>query len=60
MNINPIITIPELLEAHRWGMQAASIAGMAETKLVDNLTPQAVDFFRSHHDADYFLASFAA
>jgi hypothetical protein len=60
MNINPIITISELLEAHRWGMQAASIAGMTETKLVDNLTTQAVDFFTARPDADYFLASFAA
>jgi hypothetical protein len=57
---NTLITIAELLEAHRWGMQAASIAGMTETKLVDNLTPQAVDFFQSRPDADYFLASFAA
>jgi hypothetical protein len=60
MNTNPIITIAELLEATRWGMQAASIAGMTETKLVDHLTTQAVDFFITRPGADYFLASFAA
>ena len=60
MNTNPIITITDLLEAQRWGMQAASIAGMAETKQVDYLTTQAVDFFTIRPDADYFLASFAA
>jgi len=57
MNTNPIITIAELLEAQRWGMQAASISGMPETKLVDQLTQQAVDFFVARPDADYFLAS---
>ena len=57
---NPIITIADLLEAQRWGMQAASIAGMTETKQVDHLTTQAVDFFAARPDADYFLASFTA
>ena len=60
MNTNPLITITDLLEATRWGMQAASIAGMTETKQVDHLTKQAVDFFIARPDADYFLASFTA
>ena len=60
MNTNPIITVAELLEAQCWGMQAASISGMSETKLVDHLTTQAVDFFTARPDADYFLASFVA